>query len=147
MTIPRLIAGALLMLAATAGQAFDYKTVGPNPVILYDAPSTKGGKLFIVPRGAPLEVVLTYGDWAKVRDVSGELAWTEAKGLTGKRAVIVRTPGLKVRATPDDAGTPVFSADKGVLLELAEPANGGWLKVRHKDGPSGYVKSGDVWGD
>src|SRR5471032_2729869 len=129
MTIPRLIAGAMLMLAATAGQAFDYKTVGPNPVILYDAPSTKGGKLFVVPRGAPLEVVLTYGDWAKVRDVS------------------VRTPGLKVRATPDDAGTPVFSADKGVLLELAEPANGGWLKVRHKDGLTGYVKSGDVWGD
>src|SRR5471032_3291689 len=132
MTIPRLIAGAMLMLAAKAGQAFDYKTVGTNPVILY---------------GAPLEVVLTYGDWAKVRDVSGELAWTESKGLTGKRAVIVRTPGLKVRATPDDAGTPVFSADKGVLLELAEPANGGWLKVRHKDGLTGYVKSGDVWGD
>lgn len=147
MTIPRLIAGAVLMLATTASLAFDYKTVGPNPVILYDAPSTKGGKLYIVPRGAPLEVVLSYGDWVKVRDSSGELSWTEAKGLTGKRGLIVRTPGLKVRATPDDAGTPVFTADKGVLLELAEPNNNGWLKVRHKDGLAGYVKSGDVWGD
>ena len=146
MTLPRLIAGLTMMLAATASHAFDFKTVGANPVILYDAPSSKGGKLFVVPRGAPLEVVLAYGDWLKVRDVNGELAWTEAKGLTGKRNVIVRAPNLKVRATPDDAAAPVFIADKGVLLEVTELAAGDWVKVRHRDGLVGYVKTGEVWG-
>lgn len=146
MTFPRLIAGLSLMLAAASSYAFDFKTVGAAPVVLYDAPSTKGGKLFVVPRGAPLEVVLAYGEWLKVRDVNGEMAWTEAKGLTAKRNVISRVANLKVRATPDDAATAVFTADKGVLMEVTEVAAGGWIKVRHRDGLVGYVKNAEIWG-
>ncbi|NRR30868.1 SH3 domain-containing protein [Oxalobacteraceae bacterium] len=146
MNVPRLIAAAALLLASAGSQAFDFKTVGAAPAILYDAPSTKGGKLFVVPRGTPLEVVLAYGDWVKVRDVAGDLAWTEAKGLSAKRNVIVRVANLKVRGTADEAALPVFIADKGVLLELAETATGGWVKVRHRDGLVGYVKNTDVWG-
>jgi len=146
MTFPRLIAALAMTLAAASSQAYDFKTVGAAPVILYDAPSTKGGKLFVVPRGAPLEVVLAYGDWLKVRDVNGELAWTEAKGLSAKRNVIVRTANLKIRATPEDSATAVFTADKGVLLELSESVAGGWIKVRHRDGLVGFVKQTEVWG-
>ncbi len=134
------------MLAAGAGHAFDFKTVGAAPAILYDAPSTKGGKLFIAPRGMPLEVVLSYGEWVKVRDVSGDLAWTEAKALSARRNVVVRSANLKVRASADEAAAPVFIADKGLLLEVTEGAVAGWVKVRHKDGSAGYVKSADVWG-
>ena len=134
------------MLAAGTGHAFDFKTVGAAPAILYDAPSTKGGKLFIAPRGMPLEVVLSYGDWVKVRDVSGDLAWTEAKALSARRNVVVRSANLKVRASADEAAAPVFIAEKGLLLEVTEGAVAGWLKVRHKDGSAGYVKSADVWG-
>jgi SH3-like domain-containing protein len=146
MKFPRWIAALSLMLAAAGSQAYDFKTVGAAPVILYDAPSTKGGKLFVVPRGAPLEVVLAYGEWLKVRDVNGELAWTEAKGLSAKRNVIVRAANLKIRATPDDAAAAVFTADKGVLLELSESVAGGWIKVRHRDGLTGFVKQSEVWG-
>lgn len=147
MSFPRWIAGLGMMLAMVGSQAFDFKTVGAAPVILYDAPSTKGGKLFIVPRGTPLEVVLTYGEWVKVRDVSGDLAWTEAKNLSTKqRNVIVRGANLKVRANPDDAANAVFIADKGVLLEVLDTAAGGWIKVRHRDGLVGYVKNSDIWG-
>ena len=146
MTFPRLIAGLTMALAAAASQAYDFKTVGAAPAVLYDAPSTKGGKLFVVPRGAPLEVVLTYGEWIKVRDLNGDMAWTESKNLTGKRNVIERAANLKVRSTPDDAATAAFIADKGVLLEVLDTAAGGWLKVRHKDGVTGYVKNADIWG-
>jgi len=146
MTFPRLIAGLSLMLAAASSHAFDFKTVGAAPVVLYDAPSTKGGKLFVVPRGAPLEVVLAYGEWLKVRDVNGEMAWTESKGLSTKRNVIARVANLKIRATPDDAAAAVFTADKGVLMEVTEVAAGGWIKVRHRDGLVGYVKNAEIWG-
>jgi SH3-like domain-containing protein len=146
MTLSRWIAGAALLLAATAGHALDFKSVGAVPAILYDAPSTKGGKLFVAPRGMPLEVVLSYGEWVKVRDASGDLAWTEAKGLSPKRTLVVRAANTKVRASADDNAATVFTADKGVLLELAESAGNGWVKVRHRDGQSGYVKSSDIWG-
>jgi SH3-like domain-containing protein len=147
MSIPRILAGAALLLASGFGHAFDFKSVGAAPAILYDAPSVKGGKLYVAPRGMPVEVVLTYGEWAKVRDANGDLAWTEAKGLVAKRSVVVRNAaGAKLRASADDAAPIVMSADKGVLLDLLDPQAGGWVKVRHKDGLTGYAKTTDVWG-
>lgn len=142
----RWVAGAVLLLATAASHAVDFKTVGAAPVILYDAPSAKGGKLYVAPRGMPLEVVLSYGEWVKVRDASGEMAWTEAKGLSAKRNVVARAANLKVRASPDDTASAILLVDKGVLLEMSEQPSSGWVKVRHKDGQSGYVKTSEVWG-
>ena len=142
----RWMAGAVLLLATAASHAVDFKTVGAAPVILYDAPSAKGGKLYVAPRGMPLEVVLSYGEWVKVRDASGEMAWTEAKGLSAKRNVVARAANLKVRASPDDTASAIILVDKGVLLEMSEQPSSGWIKVRHKDGQSGYVKTSEVWG-
>jgi SH3-like domain-containing protein len=146
MTNSRWIAGALLMLACGTAAAFDFKTVGTTALILYDAPSIKGGKLYVAPFGMPVEVVLGYGEWVKVRDISGDMGWTEAKFLSAKRNVMVRVAGAKVRAAPDEASAALMSADKGVLLELADPQAGPWIKVRHKDGIAGFVKASEVWG-
>jgi SH3-like domain-containing protein len=147
MNLRRIVALAPALLACASAQAIDYRAVGANPAVLYGAPSTRAAKQFIVPPGAPLEIVLTYGEWVKVRDMSGDLAWTEAKGLSTKqRNVIVRAASAKVRAAADDAAPVVFTADKGVLLELAEPAANGWTKVKHRDGLVGYVRSADIWG-
>lgn len=140
-------AGAALLLAAAAGHAVEFKTVGTAAAILYDAPSAKRAKLFLAPRGMPLEVLLSYGDWVKVRDAGGELAWTELKALNGKRNVVVRAAGAKVRAAPDEAAPALFGADQGVLLEWLEPAAAGWLKVRHHDGQDGYIKRSEIWGN
>ncbi|CAH0214915.1 hypothetical protein SRABI118_02076 [Massilia sp. Bi118] len=134
------------MLVSCTALAFDFKTVGPRSVILYDAPSAKGGKLYIAPSGMPVEVMLSYGEWVKVRDASGDLAWTEARGLSAKRNVIVRVAGARVRAAPEENAAVLMTADKNVLLELVDPDAGPWVRVRHRDGISGYVKAADVWG-
>jgi SH3-like domain-containing protein len=142
----RFIAGSILLLASCAAFAFDFKTVGPRSVILYDAPSARGGKLFIAPSGMPVEVMLSYGEWVKVRDAAGDLAWTEARGLSAKRNVIVRVAGARVRAAPEENAAVLMTADKNVLLELVDPEAGPWVRVRHRDGISGYVKAADIWG-
>ena len=141
----RLLASVLL-LSAPAAFAFDFKSVGPAPVILYDTPSTRGAKLYIAPRGMPLQVVIGYGDWVKVRDMNGELAWTEAKGLVARRNVVVSTPGAKVYAEADDTSPVLMTADKGVVLELVDPSAIAWVRVRHRDGILGYMRSNDLWG-
>jgi SH3-like domain-containing protein len=146
MKLSRILAGLVLLAQAAASQAFDFKSIAPAAVVLYDAPSAKGGKLFIAPRGMPVEVVLAYGEWVKVRDVSGDLAWTEARNLSPKRTVIVRVANARVRSAADDAAAPVMAVDKGVLLELVEPVPGAWLKVRHKDGSAGFIRAAEVWG-
>jgi SH3-like domain-containing protein len=133
-------------LFSNIANALEFKTIGASPVVLFDAPSLKGGKLYIAPRGMPVEVILTYGTWSKVRDVSGDLSWVESKELVARRNVIVRASNAKVRVMPDDTSALVFSADKSVLLELAESVAGGWVKVKHRDGQMGYIKVSDVWG-
>jgi hypothetical protein len=39
-----------------------------------------------------------------------------------------------------------FEAERDVVLELLEAAPGGWVKVRHRDGQTGFLKVAQVWG-
>lgn len=133
-------------LVANFANALEFKSIGATPVVLYDAPSAKGGKLYVAPRGMPVEVILTYGAWSKVRDMAGDLSWVESKDLVARRNVIVRVANAKVRVMPDESSALVFSADKNVLLEMAESVAGGWIKVKHRDGQMGYIKISEVWG-
>lgn len=142
-----LLAAVAAAMLAPAASAADFKSVGAAPAIMYDAPSEKGRKVFIAPRGMPVEVVLSYGEWTKVRDVSGDLSWVEAKALDARRHVIVNVAGGKVRGAAEEASPVVFTADRGVLLELAEPISSGWIKVRHRDGQVGFIRAVEVWGD
>jgi SH3-like domain-containing protein len=135
------------LTAAGAARAIEFKSIGAAPAVLYDAPSERGRKVFVAPRGMPVEVVLSYGEWTKVRDAGGDLTWVESKALSAKRHVVASVPGAKVRAAASDSSAVVFVADKGVLLEMAEGPASGWIKVRHRDGETGYVKAGEVWGE
>lgn len=135
------------LAAAGAAHAVEFKSVGAAPAILYDAPSQKGRKIFVAPREMPLEVVLTYGEWSKVRDATGELSWVESKALSPTRTVVTTVAGAKARAAADEKSALIFTADKSVLFELVEPPASGWVKIKHRDGQSGYVKAAEVWGE
>lgn len=132
--------------SASAG-AVEFRSVGAVPAVMYDAPSEKGRKVFVAPRGMPVEIVLSYGEWVKVRDAGGDLSWVDTKLLTPKRMLVTTIAIARIHASADEAAPVVFTADKGVLLELAEPASSGWLKVRHRDGVAGFIRATDVWGD
>lgn len=141
-------AAALLVLGiAGSAHALDYRSIGASPAVLYDAPSARGKKVFVAPRNMPVEVILTYGEWSKVRDASGDLSWVESKALVPKRHLAVKVASAKIHSSADENSPAVFAAERGVLLELVEPATSGWVKVRHRDGQSGFARAGDVWGD
>ena len=135
-----------LLAAPSAAAAFDFRTVGANPAILYDTPSAGGIKRYVAPPGMPLQVMLTYGEWVKVRDMNGDVAWTQARNLVARRNVLVRTPGARVYAGPNDGAAVLMTADKGVLLELVDPNAAPWARVRHRDGIVGYIRATDLWG-
>ena len=138
--------GALaLSLFAPPAAALDFRAVADNAVILYDGPTVRSSKLFVVNKGYPLEVVVTVEGWVKVRDANGAFSWVEAKQLTDKRTVMVKVPVAEVRVKPDDGAPVAFQAQQNVLLDLVT-VSGGWLQVRHRDGGSGYVRAQHVWG-
>ena len=136
----------LLLAVSPAAIAFDFVSVA-EPAILYDANSLKAKKLFVATRYLPLEQVVELSDWVKVRDVSGKLFWIEKRQLSSKRYVMATVPLTSVRSNPDDKADVVFKVTQQLALEWLGNTGGGWVKVRHADGSTGYLKSTDVWGD
>lgn len=132
-------------MASAAAHALEFRCVAENAAILFDGPSVRSSKLFVVNRGYPLEVILAVESWVKVRDATGAFSWIEAKQLTDRRSVMVKAQLADVRVRPDDNAPVAFQAQQNVLLELVN-VSGGWVQVRHRDGATGYLRAQQVWG-
>ena len=144
-------AGASLWLCAvfsavTPATAADFRSVGENAAVLFDAPSIKGRKTHVISRGYPVEIVVTVEGWVKIRDAGGELAWVEAKNLSERRTLMVKTKLADIRQSAADNAPLSFQAEQNVLLELVELTGNGWARVTHRDGQGGYIKISQVWG-
>lgn len=135
-----------LLAATLSAHAFEFVSVA-TPAVLYDAPSLKAKKLFVATRYLPLEQIVVLDNWVKVRDSSGKLYWIEKRTLSSKRFVTVSVAIAAVRENPEVNSAIVFRASHQLALERLESAADGWLKVRHIDGATGYIKTAEVWGD
>jgi len=141
----RAMAVVLAMMAAAPAGALEFRSIAGTAAVLYDAPSVKAKKLYLVNQGYPVEVVVVVEGWVKVRDANGDLTWVESKVLSDKRTVMVKVPLAQVHQAADGGSTVVFQAQQNVVLEL-EGVTGEWLRVRHRDGQVGFVRAADVWG-
>ena len=146
-----LVAAALTLPPAAGGAEF--RATAEPATILYDAPSARAKPLFVLGRDVPLETLVAVEGWTKVRDASGTIGWIANKALVEKRMLVVRAALADVRASAEDTAHIVFRAEQNVLLELAEPATSptttahpGWVKVRHRDGQSGFVRVAQIFG-
>ena len=136
----------LLSLNAHVGAALEYLSLADNAVIMYNAPSIKADKLYVASRHLPVEAVVRVEGWIKVRDSSGTLSWVEQKAISGKRFVVVIEQQAQVYQAADINSTLLFWAQKDVVFEWLENSSNGWVKVRHRNGQSGYVKTNQIWG-
>ena len=141
----RLLSLGLALGLAAPALAIEYRTVD-SATVLYDAPSQKGSKLFVIRKDTPVEVVVSLEGWVKVRDAEGGLAWIEKKYLSDKHSVIVTAERAQIRQTADESAALSFEAEKNVALDFVEAAPGGWIKVRHRDGQVGFVRANQIWG-
>ena len=148
-----LAAVATAALSATPFAVAEFRVTAEAPTVLYDAPSAKARPQFVLGRDVPLEVLVDVDGWTKVRDLGGTIGWIATRALGERRVLQVRVPSADIRATADDASPLVFRAEQNVLLELAEPATSagttstpGWVKVRHRDGATGYTRITQVFG-
>lgn len=126
--------------------ALDFRSISVPKAVLFDAPSAQAKKLFVIWQGYPVEIIVNLGDWVKVRDNQGGLTWVESKNLSPKRTVIVVQGPVEMRQAADGNSNVVSLLDKDVVLDLIEATSGGWIKVKHRDGLTGYVQANAVWG-
>lgn len=142
----RYVAALLLFVVSQTAVAIEYVSVA-EPAILYDANSLKANKLFVATRYLPLEQIVVLENWVKVRDSGGKIFWIEKRNLSSKRFVVVTAETATVRTNWDDSATVAFIAPRQLGLEWLGNAGAGWVKVRHRDGTAGFLRSNDVWGD
>lgn len=117
-----------------------------RPVILYDAPTSTASKMAVINAGYPLEKIVSANGWVKVRDETGALAWIEESAFSAKRTLLVSAPLAHVLEKPLDNASARFRVQRGVMLDLIAPGEGGWVKVRHANGQEGYARIRDIWG-
>ena len=142
----RLSAAILVATLAPAAHAAEFRSVGEAPAVLFDAPSQKADRQYVASRGYPFEVLVRLEQWTKVRDASGEVAWIENRLLGDRRTALVSAPVSDIREAPSAGAPLVFEAKRQVILEVLEPPSEGWVRVRHRDGQTGYARTTQLWG-
>ena len=142
----RTLATLLLVSAAGGALAIDYRSVNLPAAILYDAPSQQGKKLYLIKAQTPVEVVVRLEGWLKIRDAEGTLAWIESRSLSERRTLVVTAAKAEMRQADQAEAPLVAELDKWVAVDFVELASPGWVKVHHRDGAIGYIRSTQVWG-
>jgi SH3-like domain-containing protein len=135
-----------VLATAMPAAAADFRSIGENAAVLFDAPSLKAKKTHLISRGYPVEIVVAVEGWFKVRDAGGELAWVEAKNLVERRTLMVKVKLADIRQSAADNAPLSFQAEQNVLLDLVELTDTGWARVAHRDGQSGFIRINQVWG-
>ena len=124
----------------------EFYSIAENATIMYDAPSLKSSKLYVASSQLPVEAVVNVEGWVKVRDSSGSMAWVETNALNSQRFVVVTVPMADIYQSADESTELIFQAEESVVMEWLDSNKPGWVRVRHRDGQSGYVKANQVWG-
>ena len=93
-----------------------------------------------------MEVLSTQKEWARVRDASGGIAWIPGAALSTQRMLLVTAERAEVRDSAA-AGAPLrFVLTRDAVVEMQEEPRAGWVRVRHRDGSSGFARIVDLWG-
>ena len=141
-----LLLAPVLLTVASGALAGPFLSIADNAILMYDAPSLKANKIFVATKFYPVEVIVQVDAWIKVRDAAGDLAWVEKKSLSDMRMVVVTVESAAVRQRAEEGAPLVFQARQGLALEIAELGAAPWVKVRHSDGQTGFVRANQVWG-
>lgn len=135
------------LLMALHVNALEFRSVAISKAILYDAPSTEAKKLYVIGSGYPVEVIVNLGEWIKIRDHFGTLSWIQGKQLSPKRMALVVSDKAELKQAEEDSAALLATFEKDVVVEvLSGPVKSGWIKVKHRDGLTGFVRATALWG-
>ena len=125
--------------------AAEFRSVIVPKAVVYDTPSAQGKKVYLLGQGYPVEVIVNLAEWVKVRDQKGGLSWIDAKQLSPNRTLLVVVLA-DIMPSPDMGVASIGRLEKDVVIDLLEPAKNGWVKVKHRDGLTGFIQTSAVWG-
>lgn len=123
-----------------------FVTLGSDEVNVRTGPGPKYPITWIYSKkGLPVEVVLEYEAWRKIRDKDGEGGWVHSSLLSGKRAGIIVGPDYAaMRTKPEKEAKLRVKLERGSIVTLDE-CEKEWCEVG-VSGYSGWVEREFIWG-
>jgi len=141
-------AGRGALAAETTGQPLPrFVSLRANEVNLRTGPGVQYPIDWVYKRNhLPVEIIVEYDTWRKVRDWQGTEGWVH-KSMLGKHRTVVVTGKLRtLRNKSDTTGRPIAQAEPGVIARLLEcPDAGFWCRVE-VDGFEGWLRRVEFWG-
>lgn len=135
---------ACLLLLSPA-MAREMVSVKGKLVNMRSGPGTRYQVNWQLEKGYPLQVIARKGTWLKVRDFENDQGWI-ARAVVGTTPhYIVKVPVANMRKGPGTRYPIVAKAVRYDLLRTKE-RRVGWVKVKHVDGPEGWIARKLLWG-
>lgn len=96
-------------------------------------------------KSLPVEIILEFDTWRKIRDFEGGEGWVHQSLLSGSRTVLVRgEEPVSVRRKPEEKGRLVAYLEPQVVASL-ESCEKGWCRLE-ASGYKGWVSRASIWG-
>jgi SH3-like domain-containing protein len=96
-------------------------------------------------KGLPVEVILEYEVWRKIKDFEGETGWVHQSLISGKRTGMVKDgENVSLLQKPKDSARKAAVLQPRVIIGL-ESCKDEWCKVS-ASGYKGFLKRESVWG-
>ena len=140
-----LVALLILSLPAVAA-ASEYVSVKKDGVNIRSGPGTDYNVVWQVFESFPLKILKRDGKWVSVVDYQGDKGWIYSPLVTSRKTVIVNVETGNMRSGPSTNDDIIAEVKKGVVFE-AQEMSGDWIKVRYKDGLTGWMHNSLLWPD
>lgn len=96
-------------------------------------------------KNRPVEIILEYDAWRKIRDRDGEEGWVHSALLSGRRfGLTVVDPHTVLYKKPQDTARKLLKFNPLVLVSV-KSCDGTWCKASSGD-IQGYIKEKSLWG-
>jgi SH3-like domain-containing protein len=120
-------------------------SIANKKVNLRSGPGKKYAVVWELDKGFPFKVIDTKGNWYKVQDFENDTGWVHKRMVSAKAHLIVKKKRVNIRSAASKRARLIGKADYGVVFRTLEFRKG-WVKVKHENGLTGWVRRNLLWG-
>ncbi len=123
-----------------------FVSLGSNEIYVRTGPGQKYPVQWVFKKkGIPVEIVLEYDNWRKIKDFDGDMGWVHKTLLSGRRAgFVIGESNVRLNRKPNESSDLLAYLEPKTLLSIAE-CDAQWCAV-NASGYKGWVKQKDIWG-
>jgi SH3-like domain-containing protein len=138
---------AFLILSSLPAGAATMRSISRDNVNVRRGPSASHDVYFQAPRGYPIEVKRSEGEWVLFRDWEGDEGWVNRALVGTSKTVVVARETVNLRRGPG-TDTPILEKTTRGKIYKVLASKDQWLRLGYYDTNefAGWVRRDLVWG-